>query len=172
MNDIKTSDRFCYLFRTRMIYILLLSILKYEEKTNAFLFPYRYNINSIMHYLLAEKYLTYFYATPYAVVLGNNHKQYTRVTPNKCAQFCLEEEAFICRSFDYKVRFMITSMTFDLYDIDLKGTAICSILYFHLEKTLTLIFKMLETAVHYCKSTIFSVQLILANLAFLLGSLN
>ena len=102
-----------------------------------------------MHYLLAEKYLTYFYATPYAVVLGNNHKQYTRVTPNKCAQFCLEEEAFICRSFDYKVRCSIaTSMTFDLYDIDLKGIAICSIFYFHVEVTLTLILKTYETTTY------------------------
>ncbi len=52
---------------------------------------------------LPGKFLTYFYATPYAVVLGNNHKQFTHVTPNRCAQYCMEEDAFVCRSFDYKV---------------------------------------------------------------------
>ena len=47
--------------------------------------------------------MSYFYVTPYAVIPGNNLKQYGKVTPNRCAQYCLEEELFICRSFDYRV---------------------------------------------------------------------
>jgi len=56
-----------------------------------------------MHFEKSEEYLDKFYAVPYTVVLGNNHKTYTRVTPNRCALMCLQEEAFVCRSFDYKV---------------------------------------------------------------------
>ena len=48
--------------------------------------------------------MRYFYVTPYSLVLGNNHKTYTRVTPNRCARMCLEEETFVCRSFDYQVK--------------------------------------------------------------------
>jgi len=47
--------------------------------------------------------MTYFHATPYSVVLGNNLKKYTRVTPNRCARMCLEEDTFVCKSFDYQV---------------------------------------------------------------------
>ena len=53
--------------------------------------------------MFAEKYLQYFYATPYAVVLGNNLKTFKHVTPNRCARLCMEEAGFVCRSFDYQV---------------------------------------------------------------------
>ena len=55
-------------------------------------------------YLFPGDAMSYFYATPYAVVLGNNLKTYTRVTPNRCARMCLEEDTFVCKSFDYQVR--------------------------------------------------------------------
>lgn len=49
------------------------------------------------------RYLNFFYATPYAVILGNNLKTFSKVTPNRCALLCVEEESFVCRSFDYRV---------------------------------------------------------------------
>ncbi|KAK3750842.1 hypothetical protein RRG08_033658 [Elysia crispata] len=44
-----------------------------------------------------------FYATPYSIVLQENHKKLEKVEPDRCAQACLEETAFVCRSFDYQV---------------------------------------------------------------------
>lgn len=57
----------------------------------------------VMHYEKIEGYLNYFYPTPYAVILGNNHKTFNLVTPNRCARLCLHEKTFICRSFDYQI---------------------------------------------------------------------
>ncbi|KAK2164747.1 hypothetical protein LSH36_59g02015 [Paralvinella palmiformis] len=56
------------------------------------------------HYERIGEFMSYFYVTPYAVIPGNNLKQYGKVTPNRCAQYCLEEELFICRSFDYRIK--------------------------------------------------------------------
>lgn len=53
--------------------------------------------------------MSYFYTTPYSVVLGNNLKKYTRVTPNRCARMCLEEDSFVCKSFDYQVSVRLPS---------------------------------------------------------------
>lgn len=55
------------------------------------------------HFERIERFLNYFYATPYAVIQGNNIKTFTKVTPNRCARLCMEEDAFVCRSFDYRV---------------------------------------------------------------------
>ena len=54
-------------------------------------------------YSIAGEYLDYFYPTPYTIVLGHNDKTFQRVSPNQCAQNCLEERDFVCRSFDYQV---------------------------------------------------------------------
>ncbi|CAH1786524.1 unnamed protein product [Owenia fusiformis] len=58
----------------------------------------------VMHYELKEDYLRFFYPLPYSVLLANNHKTYKGVTPNRCARMCMEEETFICRSFDYQIQ--------------------------------------------------------------------
>ncbi|ELU16826.1 hypothetical protein CAPTEDRAFT_188385, partial [Capitella teleta] len=56
------------------------------------------------HFEKIERNIELFYPTPYATVPGNNLKEYSRVTPNRCAQMCLEEDTFICRSFDYQIK--------------------------------------------------------------------
>ncbi|XP_013379197.1 uncharacterized protein LOC106150688 isoform X2 [Lingula anatina] len=61
-------------------------------------------VRGVMHFEKIETYLQFFYPTPYAVLLGNNHKKYSGVTPNYCARMCLQEDGFICRSFDYQIR--------------------------------------------------------------------
>ncbi|GFN90210.1 hypothetical protein PoB_001671600 [Plakobranchus ocellatus] len=51
-----------------------------------------------------------FYATPYSIVLKENHKALDKVEPDRCAQACLEETTFVCRSFDYQVSLWILSV--------------------------------------------------------------
>ena len=70
--------------------------------------------------------MSYFYATPYAVVLGNNLKTYTRVTPNRCARMCLEEDTFVCKSFDYQVRVTFCNVGYHWPASSLNSTALCS----------------------------------------------
>ncbi|CAG5132136.1 unnamed protein product, partial [Candidula unifasciata] len=56
----------------------------------------------VMHYEKKGVSLERFQATPYSIVLGENDKTLERVTAERCAQACLEETAFVCRSFDYQ----------------------------------------------------------------------
>ena len=59
-----------------------------------------------MHALICftEKELSYFYPTISSVLPGNDVKTLKYVTPNHCARLCVDEEGFVCRSFDYEVR--------------------------------------------------------------------
>ncbi|XP_062579644.1 CUB and sushi domain-containing protein 2-like isoform X2 [Saccostrea cucullata] len=59
---------------------------------------------NVAHYEYKDNYLRRFYPTPYSAVLGHNEKTVTGVTPSACARKCLEENNFICRSFDYQVK--------------------------------------------------------------------
>ncbi|XP_074654352.1 uncharacterized protein LOC141908279 isoform X2 [Tubulanus polymorphus] len=56
----------------------------------------------IFHLEMIEKWLVYFYVTPFAVLSGSNKKHYNRVSPDRCAELCVKESDFICRSFDYQ----------------------------------------------------------------------
>ncbi|XP_059170775.1 uncharacterized protein LOC131952238, partial [Physella acuta] len=56
----------------------------------------------IMHYEKKGANLERFFATPYSIVPGENDKTIESVAPERCAQACLEETAFVCRSFDYE----------------------------------------------------------------------
>ena len=47
--------------------------------------------------------MSYFYATPHTTIPGHDLKTFSKVTPNRCARHCMEENAFVCRSFDYHV---------------------------------------------------------------------
>ena len=51
----------------------------------------------------AEDEMNFFYVSPNSILLGNDIKTYNHVTPNQCAKLCVEEEGFVCRSFDYQV---------------------------------------------------------------------
>ena len=70
-----------------------------------FLLYTRANIVRHLFLFLPGPHLERFYATPYSIVLQENHKKLEKVEPDRCAQACLEETAFVCRSFDYQVRY-------------------------------------------------------------------
>jgi hypothetical protein len=55
--------------------------------------------------------MTHFYATPYSVLIGNDVKSYSQVTVDYCAQMCVMEQGFVCRSFDYEVTMVTTSLS-------------------------------------------------------------
>uniref|UniRef100_A0A2C9KDN6 Apple domain-containing protein n=1 Tax=Biomphalaria glabrata TaxID=6526 RepID=A0A2C9KDN6_BIOGL len=58
----------------------------------------------VMHYEKKGVSLDRFIATPYSIVPGENDKTLERVSPERCAQACLEEMTFVCRSFDYEIK--------------------------------------------------------------------
>ncbi|XP_061188278.1 uncharacterized protein LOC133196384 [Saccostrea echinata] len=59
---------------------------------------------NVVHYEFKDDYLRRFYPTPYSAILGHNEKTVSGITPSACARKCLEENIFICRSFDYQVQ--------------------------------------------------------------------
>ena len=54
--------------------------------------------------LCLVKELSYFHPAPRSVLPGNDVMSLKFVTPNHCARLCIDEEGFVCRSFDYEVR--------------------------------------------------------------------
>ncbi|CAG5115193.1 unnamed protein product, partial [Candidula unifasciata] len=60
-------------------------------------------ILKLLHLFLGVS-LNRFHATPYSIVPGENDKTLDRLTAERCAQACLEETTFVCRSFDYQIK--------------------------------------------------------------------
>ncbi|XP_064650095.1 uncharacterized protein LOC135501749 [Lineus longissimus] len=56
-----------------------------------------------IHYERIDENLSYFYTTPYAIVPGANLRTFHGISPERCARYCIEEEIFVCRSFDYRI---------------------------------------------------------------------
>ena len=59
----------------------------------------------IFSLLYTDGYLSQFYTTPYSAIVGHNRRTHHGVTPSSCARRCLQERAFVCRSFDYQVSY-------------------------------------------------------------------
>ena len=47
--------------------------------------------------------MEYFYPTPYIVMMRKIDNLFKYVSPERCAENCLRETSFICKSFDYHV---------------------------------------------------------------------
>ena len=61
-------------------------------------------------FFFEEPSMVSFYATPYAMLRTQPRKAIRMITPSLCAQKCLKEEGFVCRSFNYLVSTVIIKM--------------------------------------------------------------